>query len=83
MSIASRQSPSRITDDWDALVEREVTHQARIEAAFDCADACERAGYFELALKWLDRASALSGGLSPACREQRARLSSEVDHADR
>jgi hypothetical protein len=74
MSISSPPSSSWATDDWDALVAREVVRQGGIEAAFDRADACERVGDFQLALEWLDRASELSGGLSPACRAQRARL---------
>jgi hypothetical protein len=82
MSISSQRSPGWVTDDWEALVEREMSRQATIEAAFDRADACERAGDFQLALEWLDRASVLSGGLSPACREQRARLAREVERAD-
>ena len=79
MSIASQRQPSRVTEDWDALVAREVARQSQIEAAYDRADACERAGEFPLALEWLDRASDLSGGLSRACRAQRARLIHAVE----
>jgi hypothetical protein len=60
--------------DWDQCVAREVMHQARTEATFDRADACERLGDPEHALKWLARADALSGGLSQACLAQRSRL---------
>jgi hypothetical protein len=79
MSISSTRPSSRVTDSWDALVAREVARQANIEAAFDRADVCERAGEFQLALGWLDRASELSGGLSRACRAQRARLVSKLE----
>jgi hypothetical protein len=71
-----RESPTH--REWDALVARVVAHQLRIEAAFDRADACERIGDFEHALGWLDRADAISGGLSPAYRARRARLSSRI-----
>jgi hypothetical protein len=60
--------------EWDERVAREVEHQARIEATFDRADACERLGDFEHALAWLHRADALSGGLSPTYLAKRARL---------
>jgi hypothetical protein len=79
MSISSPRSPSRVADDWHALVAREVTRQGDIEAAFDRADACERDGDLPLALEWLDRASELSGGLSEACRAQRARLVCDLE----
>jgi hypothetical protein len=59
--------------DWDERVAREVMHQEVIEASFDRAEAYSRVGDFEQALEWLDRASALSGGLSPAYRARRAR----------
>jgi hypothetical protein len=78
MSISSLRSPSGPTHDWDALVAREAARQGDIEAAFDRADAGERAGDLALALQWLDRASELSGGLSPAGRAQRARLVSQL-----
>jgi len=80
MSIAPpARSPSSAADPWDELVTRQVTLQASIEGALDGADACERVGDFELALDWLDRASALSGGLSPACRAQRARCARDLE----
>jgi hypothetical protein len=79
MSITSLRSPSWVTHDWDALVAREVARQGDIEAAFDRADACERLGDPRLALEWLDRARDLSGGLSPACRAQWARLAHELE----
>ena len=59
--------------EWDGLVAREVSHQARIEAAFDRVDACERLGDFGRALAWLERAEELAGGLPPAHGAQRAR----------
>jgi tetratricopeptide (TPR) repeat protein len=57
---------------WDERVAREVRHQEVIEASFDRADAYARLGDFERALEWLDRAAAVSGGLPPAYRAQRA-----------
>jgi tetratricopeptide (TPR) repeat protein len=57
---------------WDKRVAREVRHQEVIEASFDRADAYARLGDFERALEWLDRAAAVSGGLPPAYRAQRA-----------
>jgi hypothetical protein len=83
MSISPLRSPSRTADTWDALVAREVRRQANIEAAFDQADAFERLGDFQLALEWLDRARELSGGLSPACCAQRARLVRELERGPR
>ena len=83
MSISSQRQPSRLTEDWDALVAREVARQNQIEAVFDRADACERAGQFQPALDWLDRAGDLSGGLSSACRAQRACLVRAVDAENR
>jgi hypothetical protein len=47
---------------WDERVAREVEHQARIEAAFDRADAFERLGEAERASVWNDRARALIAG---------------------
>ena len=79
MSISSQRSPSLETDDWNELVAREVARQAAIEAAFDRADACGAEGLLQLALEWLDRASELSGGLSEACRTQRACLVAELE----
>ena len=63
---------------WDRRVAREAQHQARIEAAFDRADAFDRLGSVELALHWLDEAGALSGGLTPTYRARRLRLSREA-----
>jgi hypothetical protein len=57
---------------WDEHVAREARHQARIDALFDRADACERAGDFERGLEWLRRADQLSGGLPPAYLALRA-----------
>jgi hypothetical protein len=47
------------TKMWDERVAREVEHQARIEAAFDRADAFDRLGHAERALEWRNRADAL------------------------
>jgi hypothetical protein len=69
--------------EWDERVMREVAHQARIEAIFDRADACERLGDFEHALVWLHRADALSGGLSPTHLAQRSRLANAAHSARR
>lgn len=67
--------PHESLDDrgWDERVAREVSHQQLIEASFDRAEAYERLGDPERALKWLDRAAALSGGLPPAYRALHAR----------
>ena len=69
--------------EWDECVAREVERQARIEATFDRADACERLGDFEHALVWLHRADALSGGLSPTQLAQRSRLANAAHSARR
>jgi hypothetical protein len=73
-----RRSDSPETQEWDRRVEREVEHPARIEAAFDRADAFDRLGDVELALDWLDEAGTLSGGLTPAYRAKRLRLGREL-----
>jgi hypothetical protein len=52
--------------DWDAKVARETRHEARIETAFDQADAHARAGNLEEALGWLSQAEDLGGGLPDA-----------------
>jgi hypothetical protein len=83
MSISPSRAPSGAGDTWDALVARESKRQATIESAFDRADACERLGDFRLAVDWLDRACELSGGLSPLCRAQRARLARELEKGPR
>jgi hypothetical protein len=83
MSISPLRSPSWTADPWDSRVAREVARQQDIEAAFDRADACERLGAFPLALDWLDRARQLSGGLSPACSAQRARIAHELERGPR
>ena len=64
--------------EWDGRVAREVSHQARIEAAFDRAEGCERLGDFRCALEWLDRAEDLGGGLPPEYRARRARLAGQL-----
>jgi hypothetical protein len=83
MSTSSLRSPSGVAGDWDARVAREVARQREIEAAFDRAEACERLGELRLALNWLERARELSGGLSPGCAAQRARLVRALAGGDR
>jgi hypothetical protein len=58
---------------WDAQVAREARHEARIEAAFDQAEAHALAGNMEWALESLSEAEDLSGGLPDAYIEQRER----------
>jgi hypothetical protein len=58
---------------WDERVALEATHEARIEAAFDEAEARAFAGDFEDALGWLSQAEDLAGGLPDAYIELRAR----------
>jgi hypothetical protein len=53
--------------------------QADIEATLDQADICERRADFAHAIECLDRARALSGGLSFACLAQRARCMRELE----
>ena len=77
MLLPFRRDPPE-AQEWDRRVARESGHQARIEAAFDRADAFDRLGAVELALEWLDEAGALSGGLTPTYREKRQRLIREV-----
>jgi anti-sigma regulatory factor (Ser/Thr protein kinase) len=73
--LAVPDLPHESIDDrgWDERVAREVRHQEVIEASFDRAEAYARLGDFEHALEWLDRATAVSGGLPPAYRARRAR----------
>jgi hypothetical protein len=68
-----------IPHDWDEHVALEVEHQALIEAALDRAEAYGRLGDFAHALEWLERSSALSGGLSPACAAQRANFAHRLE----
>jgi hypothetical protein len=56
---------------WDARVAREASYEARIDAAFDQADAHADAGHFEQALEWLSEAEDLAGGLPDAYGELR------------
>jgi hypothetical protein len=56
---------------WDAQVAREAAHEARIEAAFDQAEAHASAGHFERGLEWLSEAEDLAGGLPDAYLELR------------
>jgi hypothetical protein len=48
---------------WDEHVARQASYEARIEAAFDRADAHADAGHFEQALESLSEAEDLAGGL--------------------
>jgi hypothetical protein len=58
---------------WDARVAREASYEARIDAAFDRAEAHADAGHFEQALEWLSEAEDLAGGLPDAYSELRER----------
>ena len=58
---------------WDARVAREASYEARIDAAFDRAEAHARAAHFEQALEWLKEAEDLCGGLPDAYIELRER----------
>ena len=58
---------------WNTRVAREASYQARIEAAFDRAEAKGLAGNFEQALESLSEAEDLSGGLPDAYIELRER----------
>jgi hypothetical protein len=58
---------------WEARIAREASHEARIEAAFDQAEAQALAGNFEQALESLSEAEDLAGGLPDAYIELRER----------
>ena len=58
---------------WDARVAREAAYEARIEAAFDHAEAHALGGHLEWALESLCEAENLGGGLPDAYVEQRER----------
>jgi hypothetical protein len=74
MSISSSERPpSTGIESLSERVARQMKLQADIEASLDQADVCERRADFAHALECLDRARALSGGLSLACLAQRAR----------
>jgi hypothetical protein len=75
-SLGQRRASCDI-HDWDGRVAREVARQARIEAAFDRADAFYSVGDFEPALEWLQTAEALAGELPPAYRMRRAEMEGE------
>lgn len=49
--------------EWDARVAREARYEARIETAFDEAEAHALAGDVARALGWLSEAEDLAGGL--------------------
>ena len=55
----------------DARVAHEAAHEARIEAAFDRAEAHASAGHLEWALESLSDAEDLGGGLPDAYMELR------------
>jgi hypothetical protein len=63
---------------WDARVAREARYEARIEAAFDQAEAQGLAGNFEQALRSLSDAEDLSGGLPDAYIQLRERWISRL-----
>jgi hypothetical protein len=67
--------PHESTNDQERgeRLAREVLHQQLIEATFDRAESYERLGDFEKALQWLDRATALSGGVPASYQDERAR----------
>ena len=56
---------------WHARIDREARYEARIEAAFDRAEAHAGAGQFEQALEWLSEAEDLGGGLPEAYADLR------------
>jgi hypothetical protein len=66
---------------WDEHVAREAQQQAQIEAAFDRCDAFDRLGYPAQALRWLDAAEALGGGLPRLYRAKRTRLARARDRS--
>jgi hypothetical protein len=80
MTANAQVSPSE--REWDELVAGEVERQARIEAAFDRVDSCTQVGDLEGALAWLDEASAMSGGLSPTYRAERAHIARRIARRD-
>jgi hypothetical protein len=59
--------------EWDEHVAREAGYEARIEAAFDQAEAHALAGELEHALEWLSEAEDLCGGLPDEYIELRKR----------
>ena len=63
---------------WDARVAREASYEARIEAAFDQAEARAGAGHFKQALESLSEAEDLSGGLPDAYIQLRERWISRL-----
>ena len=84
MSISSSERPpSPGTDSLSERVARQMTLQADIEATLDQAELCERRADFAHAIECLDRARALSGGLSFASLAQRARCMRELEGRSR
>jgi len=81
VSIPSAGPSSPESRLWDERVAIEARRQRLIEAAFDRSDAYARLGDDRHALDWLDRAEALSGGLSPAYRLARTRLTRRIARA--
>jgi hypothetical protein len=57
---------------WDARVAHEAAYEARIETAFDRAEAHASAGNVERALESLSEAEDLGGGLPDAYLQLRA-----------
>lgn len=62
----------------DARIAREASYEARIEAAFDRAEAQALAGNFEQALQSLSEAEDLSGGLPDVYVQERERWISHL-----
>jgi predicted Zn-dependent protease len=58
---------------WDTRVAHEASYEARIEAAFDQAEAYALAGKLERALESLSEAEDLAGGLPDAYNRLRER----------
>ena len=63
---------------WHARVAHEARYEARIDAAFDQAEAHADAGQIEQALEWLSEAEELAGGLPDAYSELRERWISSL-----
>jgi hypothetical protein len=80
-STGWREPP--VPHDWEERVAFEAQRQARIERAFDRADAFARIAHYALAIEWLDLAGTLSGGLPPTYRARRARFVREMETGHR
>ena len=67
----SQSSQEQSISLWNARVGHETRHEARIEAAFDQAEAYAMEGKLERALESLSEAEDLGGGLPDAYLELR------------